>query len=187
MHLVVGVQDRARRIAPHPRGAERVIGREVEIPGADVRAAKGGANKARIVQGVRDLVFLGVLKPSDIQHYSMFHGVQSDVENRERILDLATDYQFARANGDISFASSIMSDLSAMGLQVRENEPSLIIISTGSEKQNFEEIVRAQIALRNAARERKDWKESDRIRDELAAMGVVLHDTKDGTTWEIAR
>ena len=30
-------------------------------------------------------------------------------------------------------------------------------------------------------------KESDRIRDELAKMGVVLKDTKDGTTWEIAR
>ena len=33
----------------------------------------------------------------------------------------------------------------------------------------------------------KNFKESDRIRDELAAMGVVLKDTKDGTTWEIAR
>ena len=40
---------------------------------------------------------------------------------------------------------------------------------------------------RAAARARKDWKESDRIRDELAEMGVVLKDTKDGTTWEIAR
>ena len=40
---------------------------------------------------------------------------------------------------------------------------------------------------RNAARARKDWGESDRIRDELAKMGVVLKDTKDGTTWEIAR
>ena len=27
----------------------------------------------------------------------------------------------------------------------------------------------------------------DRIRDELAKMGVVLKDTKEGTTWEIAR
>ena len=33
----------------------------------------------------------------------------------------------------------------------------------------------------------KIWKESDRIRGELAKMGVVLKDTKDGTTWEIAR
>ena len=45
---------------------------------------------------------------------------------------------------------------------------------------------------RTAARARKDFKESDRIRDELAAMGVVLKDGKDAdgrptTTWEIAR
>ncbi len=43
------------------------------------------------------------------------------------------------------------------------------------------------VAARNAARKAKNFKESDRIRDELAAMGVVLKDSKDGTTWEIAR
>jgi cysteinyl-tRNA synthetase len=43
------------------------------------------------------------------------------------------------------------------------------------------------IDARTAARKAKDFKESDRIRDELAAMGVVLKDSKDGTTWEIAR
>jgi cysteinyl-tRNA synthetase len=43
------------------------------------------------------------------------------------------------------------------------------------------------ISDRTAARARKDFKESDRIRDELAAMGVVIKDSKDGTTWEIAR
>ena len=43
------------------------------------------------------------------------------------------------------------------------------------------------IAARTAARARKDFKESDRIRDELAAMGVVIKDSKAGTTWEIAR
>jgi cysteinyl-tRNA synthetase len=45
---------------------------------------------------------------------------------------------------------------------------------------------------RTAARARKDFKESDRIRDELASMGVVLKDGKDAdgkpvTTWEIAQ
>jgi cysteinyl-tRNA synthetase len=45
----------------------------------------------------------------------------------------------------------------------------------------------ALISDRTAARARKDFKESDRIRDELAAMGVVIKDSKDGTTWEIAR
>ncbi len=43
------------------------------------------------------------------------------------------------------------------------------------------------LQARNAARAKKDFKESDRIRDELAAMGVVLKDSKDGTTWEVAR
>jgi len=47
--------------------------------------------------------------------------------------------------------------------------------------------VTSLIEERAAARAKKDFKESDRIRDELTAMGVVLKDSKDGTTWEIAR
>src|SRR6266403_1562293 len=43
------------------------------------------------------------------------------------------------------------------------------------------------ISDRTAARARKDFKVSDRIRDQLAAMGVVIKDSKEGTTWEIAR
>jgi cysteinyl-tRNA synthetase len=48
------------------------------------------------------------------------------------------------------------------------------------------------IEARTAARARKDFKESDRIRDELAAIGIALKDGKDAdgnlvTTWEVAR
>jgi cysteinyl-tRNA synthetase len=43
------------------------------------------------------------------------------------------------------------------------------------------------ISERTAARARKDFKESDRIRDQLAAMGVVIKDSKEGTTWKVAR
>lgn len=54
------------------------------------------------------------------------------------------------------------------------------------------EQVKRLTSERTAARARKDFKESDRIRDELAAMGVVIKDGKDAdgnpvTTWEIAR
>jgi cysteinyl-tRNA synthetase len=52
---------------------------------------------------------------------------------------------------------------------------------------NFEKKVAELVELRSAARKAKNFEESDRIRDELAAMGVVLKDTTDGTTWEIAR
>jgi cysteinyl-tRNA synthetase len=47
--------------------------------------------------------------------------------------------------------------------------------------------VNGLIDARNAARKAKNFKEADRIRDELAAMRVVIKDSKDGTTWEIAR
>jgi cysteinyl-tRNA synthetase len=47
--------------------------------------------------------------------------------------------------------------------------------------------IESRIAARNAARKSKDFAESDRIRDELAALGIVLKDSKDGTTWEVAR
>jgi cysteinyl-tRNA synthetase len=41
---------------------------------------------------------------------------------------------------------------------------------------------------RSQARARKDWAESDRIRDELASMGFSVKDNKDGTsTLEVAR
>ncbi len=50
------------------------------------------------------------------------------------------------------------------------------------QKINFE------ISLRLAARVAKNWAESDRIRDELAAQGIILKDHKDGTTtWEVKR
>jgi cysteinyl-tRNA synthetase len=43
------------------------------------------------------------------------------------------------------------------------------------------------IEARKAARARKDFKESDRIRDELLAEGIVLKDGPSGTTWEVKR
>jgi len=46
--------------------------------------------------------------------------------------------------------------------------------------------VEALIQARLEARAAKNWAESDRIRDELTAMGVVLEDGKGGTTWRLA-
>ena len=46
--------------------------------------------------------------------------------------------------------------------------------------------VEALIAARLQARAEKNWAESDRIRDQLTAMGVVLEDGKGVTTWRLA-
>jgi cysteinyl-tRNA synthetase len=47
--------------------------------------------------------------------------------------------------------------------------------------------VETLIATRNEARRVKNFAEADRIRAELEAMGVMLHDSKTGTSWEVRR
>ncbi len=60
-------------------------------------------------------------------------------------------------------------------------------VVTSQEVEEQRKKIESLIAMRNVARSTRNFPESDRIRDELAKMGVVLKDSKDGTTWEIAR
>ena len=48
------------------------------------------------------------------------------------------------------------------------------------------EKIEALIAQRVAAKKGRDFKAADAIRDELAAAGIVLEDSKDGTLWRRA-
>lgn len=43
------------------------------------------------------------------------------------------------------------------------------------------------VSARSRARAEKNWAESDRLRDELAAKGIAVQDSPDGTTWEVAK
>ena len=49
---------------------------------------------------------------------------------------------------------------------------------------DFAASVEALLVRRRLAREAKDWAESDRVRDQLAGMGVRIKDGPQGTTWE---
>ncbi|BCB62117.1 MULTISPECIES: cysteine--tRNA ligase [Halomonadaceae] len=48
-----------------------------------------------------------------------------------------------------------------------------------------EEEIEAKIAERHDAKTSKDFARADAIRDELAALGIVLKDSREGTTWVI--
>src|SRR5690606_24711480 len=54
-------------------------------------------------------------------------------------------------------------------------------VSAGSD--NMDELLQIIINIRNEAKKNKDFTTSDRIREELAAVGIQLKDSKDGTLW----
>ncbi|SFI35598.1 cysteinyl-tRNA synthetase [Pseudomonas guineae] len=70
-------------------------------------------------------------------------------------------------------------------LGVLQLEPEAFLQAGAAGKVDAAE-VEALIAARLQARTDKNWAESDRIRDQITAMGVVLEDGKGVTTWRLA-
>jgi cysteinyl-tRNA synthetase len=147
--------------------------------------SRDAAALVRFAQDVRFLALLrldklGVHNPYDVTSGPEMIAIRFRTESKR--------LKAAFANGFTQSANAIISSVRERGadVQIQENG-SLTFSAFSAESRNFERHVESRIQERDAARARKDWEESDRIRDELAAMGVVLKDTKDGTTWEIAR
>ena len=79
----------------------------------------------------------------------------------------ATDEQLEPAQATLRELTSVL------GLRLQEKQG-----SSEAEAQ-----VNALIAERNEARKQKQWALSDQIRDQLKELGVMIEDTKEGTTW----
>jgi cysteinyl-tRNA synthetase len=60
----------------------------------------------------------------------------------------------------------------------------LATLSSAGDDSKLEGVMDLVLNLRQQARENKDWGTSDKIRDGLAAAGLVVKDGKDGTTWK---
>jgi cysteinyl-tRNA synthetase len=39
------------------------------------------------------------------------------------------------------------------------------------------------VTLREQLREQKQWELSDQVRDQLAELGILIEDTRDGSSW----
>jgi len=105
---------------------------------------------------------------------------------------LARELNTAKAAGDTAAAAQLAAELKSLAgtLGILTYEPGEWLAmrseltageSTGEEIDDSQ--IGALIEARRAARRAKDWAESDRIRDELAAAGVILEDGPAGTTW----
>ncbi|MDH1104703.1 cysteine--tRNA ligase [Pseudomonas otitidis] len=105
---------------------------------------------------------------------------------------VATLFEMAREvnrlrDSDPSTAAALAARMKALGglLGLLQLEPDAFLQAGATGKVDAAE-VEGLIQARLTARAEKNWAESDRIRDQLTAMGVVLEDGKGGTTWRLA-
>ena len=83
--------------------------------------------------------------------------------------DGATDVQLATAQGVFMELAGVL------GLTLEEKKA-----QSGSDADAF---INLLVALRRDLRAEKNWALSDKVRDSLKELGVILEDSKDGTSW----
>ena len=110
-----------------------------------------------------------------------------DLNVPEAISVMHALHRKARQDLDANAAGALNAAMRFLGIW--SGEPTIDIYGYGYEVQSGPSPadVKPLIEARNAARAAKNFAEADRIRDELADMGVALKDGPEGTTWEIAR
>jgi cysteinyl-tRNA synthetase len=95
---------------------------------------------------------------------------------------LGTLFTFIRdANSAMDAGRISPGDAEGMRAALRKIDPVLDIFP--DVEQSIDAEIEALIEARNAARKSRNFAESDRIRDELVARGILLEDTPGGTRW----
>jgi cysteinyl-tRNA synthetase len=153
---------------------------------ANYKVARDGGVQQK-TQFLMDCQFLGLLR-----HDKLWIHMQGVSGRNTRGLPIAYDearkLRISVANNLPDLRREVETKLSTMGLDAEvAADGNVTMIPLTEATKNIERKIERLIADRNKARKEKNFKESDRLRDELAKMGVVVKDTKDGTTWEIAR
>ncbi len=118
--------------------------------------------------------------------------LEDDLNTPAAISALHGLYREAR-HLDVAAAKPLAAALKWLGVWNGENSSEIYSYGYDVTEGPAEADVRWRVAARNAARAAKNFKEADRIRGELEAMGIMLKDAKDPktgelvTTWEVAR
>jgi cysteinyl-tRNA synthetase len=139
--------------------------------------------------------FLGLLDGEKIGALEHDHVSGSNVQPRLLFdaMPYVTSFRVGVANNSIEIVRQAEADLATLGVEARDRRDGFVeLVPLDQSSKLDESAIDALIAQRASARARKDFKESDRIRDQLADMKIVLQDGKDAdgkpiTTWEIAR
>lgn len=120
-----------------------------------------------------------------------FSTVMDDDFNSPRAIavlqDLTRDVN-TLLNGDTEVGLNVLKAINdtytEIGGDVLGLIPAVDIVDSG-DSQRESALIEMLIAMRAQARADKDYARSDEIRDQLAAIGIVLEDRADGTVWKV--
>ena len=104
----------------------------------------------------------------------------SHVFDAVRIINTAKDKKVTLDKADYQALTDLFDNIvfGVLGLRDEESEG-------GKAIQTIDGLVNMVLEQRKAAKAAKDWAASDRIRDDLKALGIQIKDTKDGTEWTL--
>jgi cysteinyl-tRNA synthetase len=129
--------------------------------------------------------------PSDSEVNDEFLNALLDDLNTPAALSMLHAWGKSAARHNVTDTKRLKRAVNFLGVYDNEKQ---VDFAVGSEVRSITaEDVQQHIEARSAARAAKNFKEADRIRDELEAMGITLKDAKDPktgelvTTWEVAR
>jgi cysteinyl-tRNA synthetase len=117
-----------------------------------------------------------------------FHAAMDDDFNTPGALavlfELARDINKLREEGKLAAAAPLGAALRRLGgvLGLLQREPQAFLRG-GTADGLTDEQIEALISRRTEARRNKNWTESDRLRDELKAQGIILEDAGGKTAW----
>ena len=97
-----------------------------------------------------------------------------------KIINTAKDGKIKLSQKDMDTLAGLFDDVvsGVLGLKDEESEG-------GKAGQIIDGLMTMVLEQRKAAKANKDWATSDKIRDDLNALGIHIKDTKDGTEWTL--
>ena len=105
----------------------------------------------------------------------------SHIFDAVRIINTAKDKKIVLDASDYQALVNLFDNIVFGVLGLRDDEAS----EGGKAVKTIGGLVQMVLEQRKAAKAAKDWATSDRIRDDLKALGIQIKDTKDGTEWTL--
>lgn len=159
----------------------------MDFTGDALDASEKGYEK--LMEAIQSLDSLTLAKESSQDVAAMIEGWYSAMND-----DFNTPILIARLFDAVKYINSIKdakASITAADLEVLKTEMSSFVfdviglkVQAGVASDRLAPVMDLILDLRQEARANKDWGTSDKIRDGLAAAGIVVKDAKEGTSWK---